>query len=102
MALSALQPLVLDFIDTLTGRRPDQHIIAEFVATPESCLAGCTLEDIISGRANLIVLAVQKTDGHVVVGPANSTVVRAEDRLIVLGKEGDMEGLALARTAPRA
>ncbi len=102
MALSALQPLVLDFIDTLTGRRPEQQIVAEFVATPESCLAGCTLEDVVNDRANVVVLAVQKPDGSVLVGPASSTVVGPEDRLIVLGKEEDMERLALPRTAPRA
>jgi voltage-gated potassium channel len=102
MALSALQPMVLDFIDTLTGRRPDQHIIAEFVATPESCLAGCTLEEVISGRPNMVVLAVQAPDGAVVVGPPNSTVVNPDDRLILLGREEDMESLTLARTASRA
>ena len=94
MALSALQPLVLDFIDTLTGGRPEQRIIAEFIATPESCLSGCTLEEAVIGRANAVVLAVQKADGEILVGPPNSTVVGPEDRLIVLGREADMEALA--------
>lgn len=94
MALSALQPLVLDFIDTLTGGRPEQRIIAEFIATPESCLSGCTLEEAVIGRANVVVLAVQKADGEILVGPPNSTVVGPEDRLIVLGREADMEALA--------
>jgi len=95
MALSALQPLVLDFIDTLTGGRPEQSIIAEFIATPESCLAGCTLEQAVTGRANAVVLAIQRPKGDIVVGPPNSAVVGPDDRLIVLGREADMQALAL-------
>jgi voltage-gated potassium channel len=95
MALSALQPLVLDFIDTLTGGRPEQSIIAEFIATPQSCLAGCTLEQAVTGRANAVVLAIQRPSGEIVVGPSSSAVVGPEDRLIVLGKEEDMQALAL-------
>jgi voltage-gated potassium channel len=95
MALSALQPLVLDFIDTLTGGRPEQSIIAEFIATPESCLSGCTLEQAVTGRANAVVLAIQKPKGEIVVGPPNNAVVGPEDRLIVLGREADMQALAL-------
>jgi len=94
MALSALQPLVLDFIDTLTGGRPDQRIVAEFIATPESCLSGCTLQEAVVGRANALVLAIQKADGKIIVGPPNSTLVEPEDRLIVLGREADIEALA--------
>ena len=94
MALSALQPLVLDFIDTLTGGRPDQRIVAEFIATPESCLSGCTLEQAVTGRANALVLAIQKADGKIIVGPSSSAVVQPDDRLIVLGREADMEALA--------
>ena len=44
MALSALQPLVLDFIDTLTGGwRRSADRLRSSIAMPESCLAGCTL-----------------------------------------------------------
>ena len=95
MALSALQPLVLDFIDTLTGGRPEQSIIAEFIATPQSCLAGCTLEQAVTGRANAVVLAIQRPSGEILVGPPSSAVVGPEDRLIVLGREADMQALAL-------
>ncbi|MGD0116326.1 MAG: potassium channel protein [Dehalococcoidia bacterium] len=94
MALSALQPLVLDFIDTLTGGRPEERMVAELVATPESCLAGCTLDEAVKERANAVVLAVQKPDGKIVVGPASNTVVERDDRLIILGREVDIEALA--------
>ena len=102
MALSALQPMVMDFIDTLTGGRPDHRIIAEFEATPESGIAGRTLEDAIMSHADALVLAIQKPSGATVVGPSHSTVVEPRDRVIVLGKEADLEALAWPRGRPEA
>jgi Trk K+ transport system NAD-binding subunit len=40
------------------------------------------------------VLAVQKSDGKIVVGPASNTIVERDDRLIILGREADIEALA--------
>jgi voltage-gated potassium channel len=95
MALSALQPMVMDFIDTLTGGRADQRIIAEFEATPESGMVGRTLEEAIMAHADALVLAIQKPSGATVVGPSHATVVEPEDRVIVLGKEADLEALTM-------
>jgi len=97
MALSALQPMVMDFIDTLTGGRPDQRMIAEFEATPESGLVGRTLEDAIMSHADALVLAIQKSSGDTVVGPSHSSIVEPGDRVIVLGKEADLEALVWPR-----
>jgi voltage-gated potassium channel len=102
MALSALQPMVMDFIDTLTGGRPDHRIIAEFEATPESGIVGQTLEDAIMSHADALVLAIQKPSGATVVGPSHSTVVEPQDRVIVLGKEADLESLVWPRARPGA
>ena len=100
MALSALQPLVMDFIDTLTaGARPGQRIVAEIEAGEDSGLVGCSLDDVLRGCANATVLALQKPNGEIVVGPAGSSTVELSDRLIVLGKEADLEALA-GRSAP--
>jgi voltage-gated potassium channel len=97
MALSALQPMVMDFIDTLTGGRPDQRMIAEFEATPESGLVGRTLEDAIMSHADALVLAIQKSSGDTVVGPSHSSIFEPGDRVIVLGKEADLEALVWPR-----
>jgi Trk K+ transport system NAD-binding subunit len=94
--------MVMDFIDTLTGGRPDHRIIAEFEATSESGLVGRSLEEAIMSRADALVLAIQKPDGGTVVGPSHSTVVEPGDRVIVLGKEADLETLAWPRGGPEA
>jgi len=99
MALSALQPLVVDFVDTLVGGGgPGEHIIAEVVATQECGIAGCTLADVLRGATNANILAIHRATGEIVVGPRDSEVVDIGDRLIVLGLESDLAALAGART----
>jgi len=103
MALSALQPLVVDFVDTLVGGGGGgmgEHIIAEVVATQECGIAGCTLADVLRGATNANILAIHRATGEVVVGPRESDVVGAGDRLIVLGRESDLAALAGAGTEP--
>jgi len=99
MALSALQPLVVDFVDTLVGGGgPGEHIIAEVVATQECGIAGCTLADVLRGTTNANILAIHRATGEIVVGPRDSEVVDIGDRLIVMGLESDLAALAGART----
>jgi voltage-gated potassium channel len=99
MALSALQPLVVDFVDTLVGGGgPGEHIIAEVVATQECGIAGCTLADVLRGTTNANILAIHRATGEIVVGPRDSEVVDIGDRLIVMGLESDLATLAGART----
>jgi voltage-gated potassium channel len=99
MALSALQPLVVDFVDTLVGGGgPGEHIIAEVVATQECGIAGCTLADVLRGATNANILAIHRATGEIVVGPRDSEVVDIGDRLIVMGLESDLAALAGART----
>ena len=99
MALSALQPLVVDFVDTLVGGGgAGEHIIAEVVATQECGIAGCTLADVLRGTTNANILAIHRATGEIVVGPRDSEVVDIGDRLIVMGLESDLAALAGART----
>jgi voltage-gated potassium channel len=99
MALSALQPLVLDFIDTLATGRHGEQILAEIEVTQESGLAGLTIEGCFINCPGATVLALQKPTGPIRVGPRPGIVLEAGDRLMVLGDEQDLEAL---RPAPAA
>lgn len=100
MALSALQPLVLDFVDTLVaGSGLGEHVIAEVEATPQSGLVGRALRDVLRRTEKTTILAIQKPDGEVTVGPESSATLQEGDRLIVLAPEADVEALgALERS----
>jgi voltage-gated potassium channel len=93
MALSALQPLVMDFIDTLAAGRHGEQILAELEVTEESGLAGQTIEGCFQNCPGATVLALQKATGPIQVGPRATTVLEAGDRLMVLGDEEDLEAL---------
>jgi len=99
MALSALQPLVLDFIDTLAAGRHGEQILAEIAVTDESGLAGLTIEGCFINCPGATVLALQKATGPIQVGPRPGTVLQVGDRLMVLGDEEDLESL---RPTPEA
>jgi len=102
MALSALQPLVVDFIDTLVKGRHGEQILAELEASEESGLAGMTIEGCFQACPAATTLALQKANGVIQVGPRGNTVVELGDRLIVLGDEADLECLRPTPSTERA
>jgi len=92
MALTALQPLVLDFFDTLATRRGEQ-ILAELEISTASGLAGQTIHDILHACPSAVVLGLQKATGAIQVGPRADTTLEEGDRLIVLGEEKELEAI---------
>ncbi len=93
MALSALQPLVVEFIDTLVGGRQKEQILAEIEISEESGLGGRTVEDVMQPCHSAVVLGVQRASGAIQVGPRGNTHLDVGDRLIVLGEEAELEAI---------
>jgi voltage-gated potassium channel len=89
MALSALQPNVVDFMDTLAVGRSTGQILAEVEVTDRSGLAGRTIHDIFHA-SSVTILGVQRVDGELLVGPRDDTVVGAGDRVMVVGPESEV------------
>ncbi|MEX2247739.1 MAG: potassium channel protein [Dehalococcoidia bacterium] len=91
MALSALQPNIVDFIDTLAvGGGGGGQILAEIEVTEESGLAGSALQDIFGASSGCSVLGVQRAGGELVVGAQAELRVGAGDRVMVLGPEQEL------------
>jgi voltage-gated potassium channel len=98
MALSALQPLVVDFVDTLIGGgRLGEKIIAELEATEESGLIGRNVGELVPATSEAVVLAVQQATGELVVSPRGSVTVSKGDVLIVVGREPAIEAFTRFR-----
>jgi len=91
MALSALQPMVVEFIDTLATARAGAPVLAEIDVSPESGLAGRTIHDLLHDCRTVVVLALQKTSGEMTVGPPAGAKLEEGDRVIVMGEEEDLE-----------
>ena len=93
MALSALQPLTVDFFDVLASGRPGGQILAELVVEDGSDIAGQPVHDVLHRCNSTTLLAVQHADGELIVGPPDSYALRPGDRLMMFSNEADMETL---------
>lgn len=72
MGLSALQPMVVDFIETLAA-----------------------------AYQSVVVLGLQKPTGEIQVGPRTTLLLDEGDRLIVLGDEAELESIRPAAGQPK-
>jgi len=97
-----LRPNVLDFIDTAFGTERLDIEIGEVRIPERSALAGKKLADsMIRQEAGVIVLAVKSAEGKMAFNPAEDSVIRAGDCLIVIGGDDRLRKLeALASGAP--
>ena len=93
MARSALQPLMVEFIDALASGRHEEQILAEIEISAESGLGSRTIEDVMQPCRGAVVLAVQRATGAIQVGPGGSSQLAVGDRLIVLGDEAELEAI---------
>jgi voltage-gated potassium channel len=97
MALSAIQPMVIEFIDTLAARQEGGPVLAEIEISEGSGLAGGTIHDLLHWTRSITVLGLQKESGQLQVGPANTTLLEAGDKLIVMGEEDELERIRPVR-----
>jgi Trk K+ transport system NAD-binding subunit len=97
MALSALQPAIVDFIDTLAVGREDQ-ILAEIEVTHDSGLLGMYLRQLLE-TVPIAVLGLQRRSGELIVGPREDVRLEEGDRLMVLGAEHEIAKAWAARGA---
>jgi voltage-gated potassium channel len=97
MALAAIQPMVVEFIDTLAMRQLGGTILAEIDVTGESGLPGQTIHDLLHKSRTIVVLGLQKATGQLQVGPPSSTVLEAGDKVIVMGEEDELERIRPVR-----
>jgi voltage-gated potassium channel len=93
MALSAIQPNMVDFFDTLAVRNADQ-ILAEIEVTEQSSLFGLYIRHILERSPNVTVLGLQRASGELVVGPRPDQRLESGDRIMVVGPENDVSDIA--------
>ena len=99
MALTALHPMVVEFIDTLASRRDGAPVLAEIDVSEVSDLAGRSIHDILHSCPSVVVLGLQSATGDLRVGPPNDTVLRMGDRIILMGQESELEAIRPVRAS---
>jgi voltage-gated potassium channel len=99
MVLSALQPAILDFIDTLASGRPGDRILAEIEITEGSGLFGVYVRHVLES-ARVTVLGLQRANGELVVGPGPDVRLEMGDRLMLVGPEAEVSAITRSGAAP--
>lgn len=92
MAMLALRPAVVDFIDTVIYS-PGRELQLETVdMSSGSSLVGKTMEEARS-RVGITVLAMRKQDGELIANPPGEEIIEEGDRLIVIGTKKRLTAL---------
>jgi len=96
MALSAIQPNMVDFIETLSVRNAEQ-ILAEIEVTEESGLLGLYVRHVLEVSPHVTVLGLQRASGELAVGPRPDQRLDLADVLILVGPEDEIAGVTSLR-----
>jgi voltage-gated potassium channel len=89
MALSAIQPSIVDFIDTLAVGGRNEQILAEISVTANSGLLGVYVRHLLEG-SRVTVLGIQRASGELLVGPRDDVRLEEGDRVMVVGAESEV------------
>lgn len=101
MAIAALQPTVIEFMETLATGREGERVLAEVGVSPESGLAGTRIGDVLARSSTLVVLGIRRADGQVVVGPPATESLQLGDRVIVIGDDAELDAIQADHTHRR-
>jgi len=92
MAMLALRPAVVDFIDTVAYGRGRELELENVDVAGGSPLIGQTMEQARS-KDGITVLAMRKKNGKLVANPPGAEIIEDGDRLIVIGTKGRLAAL---------
>ncbi|MFA5316768.1 MAG: NAD-binding protein [Dehalococcoidales bacterium] len=84
MAMLALRPAVVDFIDTVTSPRGREFQMENIAIDESSPLVGLTVSG-IRKRTKTTILAISKKSGKLLPNPPDEELIGDGDRLIVIG-----------------
>jgi len=85
MAMLALRPLVVDFVDTTMFSQGREFVLENIVVGPGSPMVGVTVKEGLECCGAIAILAVKKKDGRLLTNPSNDTQLELGDELVVIG-----------------
>ncbi len=94
IAQTALRPAVVDFMQLATSSENLDLNMEQVTIEDRSPLAGRSLLDTnLRQRFGVVVVGIQRADGHMEFNPAPEIVMRAGDQLVVLGRASSLREL---------
>ena len=92
MAMLALRPAVVDFIDTVTYHRGRELQMENISVRKDSSLAGLAVEE-ARRLTKTTVLAISKKSGKLLANPTAEEIIEVGDILIAMGTKEQLESL---------
>lgn len=92
IAMLALRPAVVDFLDTISRRRGPELQMENVAINEKSSLAGQTVND-IRHCSKAVVLAINKKTGRLLANPSEDEKVVAGDSIIIMGTREQLTSL---------
>ena len=93
MAMSALHPLVVDFIDTTMHTHDRELVLEDLKVGPTSPIAGMTIGEGQRYSIGTAILTVKKKDGSILTNPPQETILEIGDELVVIGTREQLRSL---------
>ena len=94
IALSAVRPLVVDFVDSIFAGAHDESLqFAEIAIADGSALCDSTVEEIVQ-RPDVEALGLRRADGEMVAAPHRQVVLKPGDSLFVIGASDAVAALS--------
>ncbi len=96
MARALLKPTIADFMDSIVAENFDLVFEEVAINNNSEYLDKELKETNISGELNLLIVAIRRKDGFMILQPSADTHIREGDLLIVIGKAEPMQKLIKA------
>ncbi|MEO1386744.1 MAG: NAD-binding protein [Cyanobacteria bacterium J06634_6] len=95
MAAAALRPQVMDFMDGIFSGGDRTYYIEEFLLDPAVCTQiGQTLrESELRRRTGVLIMAIRRNEGELIVGPTAEVELHSQDFLICLGTADQLQNM---------
>jgi len=94
MAMAAMRPLVIDFLDTALHRRGRGELLLENIQVgTDSPMAGMTIKEGQRHSGGTAILAVKKRGGTLLTDPSEETLLEQGDELVIVGTRRQLRAL---------
>jgi len=93
MAMLAIRPLVVDFIESAVQSRGHKFALENIKVGHDSPIVGITVKEALGCCGALAILLVKKKDGNLVPNPPDETLLEFEDELVIIGTREQLRTL---------
>jgi voltage-gated potassium channel len=93
LAMLALRPVVVDFVDTTLSSRRGELVLENIKISPGSPMCGKEMQEGRQHSGGATILAVKKRDGRLFDSPSADMLLEVDDEMVVIGTREQLRRL---------